>query len=65
MREKEVFLCVVEIWFKLDAGVGFFVGGDGGAEVDAVVFCAGLEEDAVRVDRGEGERGEEVGEEGC
>lgn len=32
---EEVFLRVVEVWFESDAGVGFFLGGGGGAEVDS------------------------------
>lgn len=48
-----------------DARVGFEGGDEGGAEVEGVVLCAGLEEDVARGEGGEGEGGEEVGEEGC
>lgn len=62
-----VFLGVVEVCRGGvgDARVGFQGGDVAGAEVEGVVFCAGLEEDVARGDGGEGEGGEEVGEEGC
>ena len=51
--DEVVFLVVVEVWFegslcRGDSGVGFFLWGGRGAEVDSVVFCAGLEEDPFR-----------------
>lgn len=62
-----VFLGVVEVCQGGvgDARVGFEGGDVTGAEVEGVVFCAGLEEDVARGEGGEGEGGEEVGEEGC
>lgn len=62
-----VFLGVVEVCRSGvgDARVGFEGGDVAGAEVEGVVFCAGLEEDVARGEGGEGEGGEEVGEEGC
>lgn len=59
-----VFLVIVEVWFEGYAGGGFFLGSGDGAEVDAVVFGAGLEEDAFWGYRGEGQGVEEVLEEG-
>jgi hypothetical protein len=45
-------------------GVGFDAGETGAAEVDAVVLCAGLEEEAGRVEVAEGEGAEEVAQQG-
>jgi hypothetical protein len=58
-----VFLGVVEVWFEGDAGVRFFLGDGGGAEVEAVIFAAELDEDPFWEGGGEGEGFEEVGEE--
>lgn len=62
-----VFLGVVEVCGGGvgDARVGFEGGDVAGAEVEGVVFCAGLEEDVARGEGGKGEGGEEIGEEGC
>lgn len=54
---------VVEVWLEGDAGVVFFLGHGGRAEVDAVVLCAGLEHYALWGDGGEGEGLEKVLEE--
>ena len=67
MVEENVFLRVVEIRLPADfhAWVAFAAGRVHGALVDAVVFEAGLEEDARRVEGGESkgceERAEDVG----
>jgi hypothetical protein len=58
---QEIFLGVIEIWFECDARCGFDLGESGGAEVDAVVFGAGLEHDALWGDGGERKGSEEVG----
>ena len=62
--EQEVFLRVVEVGLERDAGVGFEERRAGGTEVDAVIFRAGLEQDAGRVERGEWEGVDEIAEEG-
>lgn len=54
MGGEDVFLRVVEVGLERDARVGFVVGGRDGAEVGAVVLEAGLQDDAGRVDGGEG-----------
>ena len=46
-------LGIVEVGLEGDAGVGLEEGGAGAAEVDAVVFGAGLEEDAGGSNGGE------------
>ncbi len=51
---------VVEVWFEGDAWVGFDVWDVDGAEVAAVVFEAGLEDDTLGVDGREGEGCEAV-----
>jgi len=60
---EEVFLWEVEVrvWDSVGGGV-FCHWGGGGAEMECVVFPAGLEEEACRNNRGECEGGEEVGE---
>lgn len=61
-----VFLRVVEVWLEEHPRVVLFLGDGRGAEVESVVFGAGLEHDALWGDGGEREGGEEVGEqEGC
>ena len=62
--EQEVFLRVVEVGLERDSGVRFEEGRAGGTEVHAVVFCAGLEQDAGGVERGEWEGVDEIAEEG-
>ena len=53
----------VEIGFEGDAGVRFQERSAGWAKMNAIIFGAGLEEDARWLEGGEGEGREEVAEE--
>jgi hypothetical protein len=62
-RPQAIFLGVVEIGFERYARCGFDLRKSRGAEVDAVVFGAGLQHYTAGCDGGEGKGREEVIEE--
>jgi hypothetical protein len=63
--EKEVFLTIVEIWRigrRRETGIGLWHWDYWRTEMGAIVFDACLKNNAVWLNSGEGEGGEEVGE---
>lgn len=50
--EQRVFLRVVEVCFEVDSGIGFEGGIRCWADVEAVVLCACLEEEALWFEAG-------------